>query len=79
VSPPAVPVSRSSIHAPQVSTGEGLNLAGLLDLLAAERPAQASPRRSSRSPGAGLREGMHRWVRRAAAWGAGPQGAWRAW
>jgi hypothetical protein len=63
---------------PRTSTDDGLAL--LLDLFAltpAEDPA--SRRRPAGRHRAGPRARLHGWMRRAALWGAGPQGAWRAW
>ena len=70
---------------PRLSTGPGQlpaddGLGLLLDLfafeLALEAPAPWPPADGSR---AGLRARLQGWCRRAALWGAGPQGAWRAW
>ncbi|SNT06476.1 hypothetical protein SAMN06893096_11613 [Geodermatophilus pulveris] len=55
------------------STDEGLGL--LMDLYSAEAPA---PRRAG-THRAELRGHLDSWLRRAADWGAGPGGAWRAW
>ncbi|CCG05404.1 hypothetical protein [Blastococcus saxobsidens] len=70
----AVPVAEPSVSVREVPDSEALAL--LLDLMADE-PAEV-PRP------AGLPH--HRWAtrvqdlsRRASSWGAGPQGAWRAW
>jgi hypothetical protein len=79
VTAPSVPLIRSSIEADQNSADEGLSL--LLDLLALEPSAgeSPSPRRLVGSHRAELRARMQGWVQLAAGWGAGPQGAWRAW
>ena len=81
MSAPVLPVTRPSIPDQYVSTSEGLGLSELLDLLALEHsavaPTPARPPAGSRLTG--LRVRMQEWVRRAAGWGAGPQGAWRAW
>ncbi len=60
----------------QIPADDGLAL--LLDLFAlepAEEPAHRPAGRHRATPRARLRD----WTRRAALWGAGPQGAWRAW
>jgi hypothetical protein len=85
VSAPSVPVHRPSIDGEQIPANEGLSLTALLDLIGAERaaavtapaPAPAHPPIAEQRPG--LRECIQDWVRRAADWGAGPQGSWRAW
>lgn len=87
MSAPAVPVPTSSVPSRYTPTVEEITLAELLDLftpeglvgddrLTAEPAPPASP---VASHGARLRLRMREWVRRAAAWGSGPQGAWRAW
>jgi hypothetical protein len=75
-------VSTPSTTFPRTPTGaedspaDGLAL--LLDLFALESGAEPAPGAADRSrPGARAR--LQDWVRRAALWGAGPQGAWRAW
>jgi hypothetical protein len=62
---------------PVPADGDG-GLAGLLELFAREEPPTGFPW-ALRSPGARLRPWTQEWSRRAAAWGAGPKGAWRAW
>jgi hypothetical protein len=62
---------------PVPADGDG-GLAGLLELFAREEPPAGLPW-ALRSPGARLRPWTQEWSRRAAAWGAGPKGAWRAW
>src|SRR3954464_96648 len=77
VSALAIPVPRSSAsdEAPcpdgELSLAELLDLVGTAESVAADRPAARE-----RNP---LRARLREWVRRAAGWGAGPQGAWRAW
>jgi hypothetical protein len=59
-----------------------LSLEGLLDLFVSEpldAAAAAAKRPSIRESGSHLRGWAQEWVRRATEWGAGPQGAWRAW
>ncbi|WP_147251751.1 hypothetical protein [Blastococcus sp. TF02-8] len=59
------------LHAPVPAAGrpdDGLAL--VLDLMAHEAPAPAGP---------GWTERAQDWAQRAAAWGEGPRGAWRAW
>jgi hypothetical protein len=80
VSAPAVLLSPSPRDGERSLEEEGLSL--LLELLTeppeTDRtwPRWTSPRRPG---GAGWRELAHGWVRSAAGWGAGPEGAWRAW
>ena len=62
---------------PIESSDDGLTL--LLDLFALESSAEAPRRRPVGRHRAGPRARLHDWTRRAALWGAGPQGAWRAW
>jgi hypothetical protein len=71
------------VSAPSVSllrfsrtTDEGLSL--LLDLYAVPPSAEAPPRPAGFYR-AELRARVQQWVRWAADWGAGPEGAWRAW
>jgi hypothetical protein len=68
-------VSRSSAPPGQSPPDEGL---GLLMHLFDTAPAALAPPADARSP-IDLAARVRGWVRRAAAWGAGPQGAWRAW
>ncbi len=58
--------------APSSPADGGITL--LLDLMEHE-PAP----RASRAAGAGWAALAQDWSQRAASWGAGPQGAWRAW
>ncbi len=76
MSAPTVTPTRTSTDARQMPADDGLTL--LLDLFALE-PAE-EPRRPAggrRPPGPWAR--VRHWTRRAALWGAGPRGAWRAW
>jgi hypothetical protein len=77
--PPAL-ATRSTRAAEPVPTEGEVGLAELLEL-AHEEPAAASTSalRSLRSSGARLWPVTQEWSRRATEWGAGPQGAWRAW
>ena len=77
---PALMSRAPSRTAPPPAEG-GLGLVALLDLFAPEEGASAAPapRSALRSDAARLRAWVHVLVRRAAAWGAGPGGAWRAW
>lgn len=59
------------------ATDEGLSL--LLDLYAATPSTDDLAPPPAGFYRAELRARVHGWVRRAAHWGAGPQGAWRAW
>ncbi|TFV62182.1 hypothetical protein E4P41_08000 [Geodermatophilus sp. DF01-2] len=59
------------------ATDEGLSL--LMDLFAVEPSTEARSGRPADWHRFELRARVQRWVRRAAAWGAGPEGAWRAW
>ena len=69
----SAPTTTRSEHRP---ADDGLAL--LLDLFALE-PAVAPQRRPAARHRAGARARVQVWIRRAALWGAGPQGAWRAW
>ena len=60
----------------QQPTDDGLAL--LLDLFALE-PAEEPQRRPADRSRIGTRARVQDWTRRAALWGAGPQGALRAW
>jgi hypothetical protein len=76
VSTPSTTLPRTSTQAADTPADDGLAL--LLDLFAlepAEEPARRPVSRHRATPRARLRD----WTRRAALWGAGPQGAWRAW
>jgi hypothetical protein len=76
VSTPSTTLPRTSTQAEDTPADDGLAL--LLDLFAlepAEEPAHRPAGRHRATPRARLRD----WTRRAALWGAGPQGAWRAW
>ena len=69
------------MSAPTTITRPDDGLALLLELLAVESPVEtpAPSRRPVGRRGPGPRARLHEWLRRAALWGAGPQGAWRAW
>jgi hypothetical protein len=60
---------------------EGLTLADLLDVLGTADDAGliTDDGDAHKSPALGLRERVQAWTELAAAWGAGPQGSWRAW
>ncbi|MGY1633047.1 hypothetical protein ACI784_15200 [Geodermatophilus sp. SYSU D01186] len=79
MSAPAVLVPHFPTAGDQSPADDGLTL--LMDMLVSEPPA--GPRvhvphvRGARR--AALRAQLEDWVQRAANWGAGPQGAWRAW
>ena len=73
----AVPVTRPSPQdEPPLPDGE-LSLADLLDLFGPEEPVAAA--RPAARARIGLLTRLQAWVERAAGWGAGPQGTWRAW
>jgi len=94
VSAPATLTRRTPVHEPPAE-GLGLLLdlmavpEGTPDAEdrgpGAHRPGTHRPgthRRGAHRPSAhrpGLREQVHTWIRRAAAWGSGPGGAFRAW
>ena len=67
----------TTTRTPIESADDGLTL--LLDLFALESSAEAPRRRPVGRHRAGPRAQLRVWTRRAALWGAGPQGAWRAW
>ncbi len=76
MSTPSTTLPRTSTQAGDAPADDGLTL--LLDLLAlepAEEPVRLPSARHRTTPRARLQD----WTRRAALWGAGPQGAWRAW
>lgn len=70
----APPLHQPSASTPEVPDGEALAL--LLDLMVDE-PDAVLP--VAGTPGPGMAARVQEWSRRAASWGAGPQGAWRAW
>ncbi|MGY1638919.1 hypothetical protein ACI78V_19915 [Geodermatophilus sp. SYSU D00742] len=79
MSAPAVLVPHPPDTAEQPPAHDELGL--LMDMFVPEPPAGTRPE-VPRVPGArraALRAQVQDWVRRAADWGAGPQGAWRAW
>jgi hypothetical protein len=79
VSAPTTIPTRPSTGTGHNPADDGLGL--LLDLFGLELPAEAPApwRRPAVRQRAALRARMREWQRRAALWGAGPQGAWRAW
>jgi hypothetical protein len=78
--PPAL-ATRPPSPAGTIRADDELTLSALMDLFLPEEPAAASAslRRELRSSAARLRPWLRDLVQRAALWGAGPQGAWRAW
>jgi hypothetical protein len=59
-----------------VPEGEEMSLAALLALFEPEEPTTAArPQRRL----VAWRSATQNWVQRAAEWGSGPGGAWRAW
>ncbi len=76
MSAPTVTPTRTSTDVQQIPADDGLAL--LLDLFVlepAEEPRRPAGGRHRAGPGARVQL----WTRRAALWGAGPRGAWRAW
>lgn len=71
-------MSALSVSLPRapIATDEGLTL--LHDLYTVEHPPTREPRPAGWYR-AELRGRVQQWLRRAALWGAGPDGAWRAW
>jgi hypothetical protein len=76
VSTPSTTIPRTSIGAGHIPADDGLAL--LLDLFALESAGEPAPRAADRHR-PGVRAQLQDWMRRAALWGAGPEGAWRAW
>ena len=76
MSAPTVTPTRTSTDVQQMPADDGLTL--LLDLFALE-PAEEPQRPAGGRHRAGPRARVQFWTRRAALWGAGPRGAWRAW
>ncbi|MGY2083669.1 hypothetical protein [Blastococcus sp. SYSU DS0539] len=70
----AVPPYEPSTSVREVPDGEALAL--LLDLMVDEEVAVPA---SAGMPGPGWSARVQELSRRASSWGAGPQGAWRAW
>ena len=68
--------TRTSTDVQPIPADGGLAL--LLDLFALE-PAEEPQRPSAGRHRAGPWARVQHWTRRAALWGAGPRGAWRAW
>ena len=73
---PTVTPTRTPTDVQQIPADDGLTL--LLDLFALEPAEEPRCPADGRHP-AGLRARVQHWTRRAALWGAGPRGAWRAW
>ncbi len=71
-------MSTPSTTIPRTPTGAEDGLALLLDLFALESAGEPAPRAADRHR-PGVRAQLQDWMRRAALWGAGPEGAWRAW
>lgn len=76
MSTPSTTLPRPSIEAGDTPADDGLAL--LLDLFALE-PVEEPVRRPAGRHRAAPRARLAEWTRRAALWGAGPEGAWRAW
>lgn len=76
MSAPTVTTTRTSSAAGHMPADDGLTL--LLDLFVLA-PTEEPRRRPAPRHRAGPRARLQYWTRRAALWGAGPQGAWRAW
>ena len=76
MSTPSTTITRTPTAAEDLPADDGLAL--LLDLFALEPGAEPAARAADRQR-PGTRARLQDWVRRAALWGAGPQGAWRAW
>jgi hypothetical protein len=81
VNAPPAPATRPPSPVGTIRADDELTLSALMDLFLPEEPAAAptSLRRELRSSAARLRPWLRDLVQRAALWGAGPQGAWRAW
>jgi hypothetical protein len=84
MSAPTCLLPRPSTEDAEVPDGEGMDLATLLALLALpeaeEDPAPGAPGAAAVSAAVAELWGLVReWPHRAARWGAGPRGAWRAW
>lgn len=77
MSAPTTLSTRPPPAAPRTPADDGLGL--LLDLFAAPFPAEVPVLRRADRQRIELRARGQEWLRRAANWGAGPQGAWRAW
>ncbi len=78
---PTAPAELSPARVEPLHGDDELSLAALLDLFEddAQGTAPAPPPPSPRPPWPGLRVWAQECRRRAAAWGVGPGGAWRAW
>ena len=73
----AVPVTRPSALDEALLPDDELSLADLLELFGPEEPAAGAL--AAAQVRVGLRARLQQWVARAAGWGSGPQGTWRAW
>lgn len=73
---PSALATRSSSVVATVDEDDEMNLAALLELFGHEDEPHDEP---SRSATPGLRVWTQHWLQRATAWGAGPEGSWRAW
>lgn len=76
MSTPSSTLPRTSPEAGGIPADDGLAL--LLDLFALD-PVDEPVRRPAGRHRAAPRARLAQWLRRAALWGAGPEGAWRAW
>ena len=89
MSAPACLLPRPSTEDAGVPDGEGMDLATLLALLALPEPdEEPAPRAPGAATGGAATVGalaaelwarLREWPQRAARWGSGPRGAWRAW
>ena len=80
IAPPAL-LRRPTAEEEHGPTDEGLDLMALLAALGDPDwdLIEAAVEDIADRPGAGLRAQVGAWSQRAARWGAGPQGSWRAW
>ncbi|SDY46740.1 hypothetical protein SAMN05661080_03570 [Modestobacter sp. DSM 44400] len=78
--PPALD-DRPSSPVDPLTADAAPELAALLEMFTREETVTVAPsaRRVLRTAGARLHAWTQEWLRRATAWGAGPEGAWRAW
>lgn len=79
--PPALHPQPPAAADAVTTAGGALGLTALLEMFTCEEPAPAAApvRRPLRSWATRLHAWTAQWVPRAAAWGSGPGGAWRAW
>lgn len=73
---PAALAARSSSAVRSPDEDEEMSLGAMLELFDHEEEPSEAPWATA-APG--LRAWTQQWVQRATAWGAGPEGAWRAW